>query len=126
MLRLGPVLLDFSMIFLVFYLGKRYVGRYRAAGLLGAALYASMPINLLVLWWAHLTNLFGLIVLFVTVAYIVVGYERVAWPAWWLGLFGLWFVVLLSHPAVLVWGLLLGGAIFAVLLGVRRFGGREL
>lgn len=123
LLRLVPPLLDFAGVFLIFYLCKRYLGRYRAAPLLAAALYAVVPINLLVLWWSHLTNLFGLLALFATAAYLVLNYDRLVRFPVWLGLTALSFVVFLSHPAVLAWGLGLLGGVFVLFLALRKMKG---
>ena len=120
---LAPTLFALSAVFIVFYIAKRYTSGYRYAPILASALYVALPVNLLVIWWAHETNLFGLVVLLAVVAYVLAGYERISRPAVWLGLAALTFVLLLSHPGVLVWSVtLLGGTVLA-LLALRRFAG---
>lgn len=120
---LAPTLFSLSAVFIVFYIAKRYMSGCRHAPILASALYVALPVNLLVIWWAHETNLFGLVVLLAVVAYVLAGYERMNRPAVWLGLAALTFVLLLSHPGVLVWSVtVLGGTVLA-LLGLRRFAG---
>ncbi|HYP39239.1 MAG TPA: hypothetical protein VEX13_02675 [Chloroflexia bacterium] len=120
LVRLAPVLFSFSAIFLVYYLARRYFAHYPAAPLLASTLYTIMPIHLLLIWWAHETNLFGLVVLFATIFYIIEQYPRITgWPAW-LGLVALSFILLLSHPGVLVWSLLLLSALLLAFLALRR------
>jgi hypothetical protein len=124
LVRLVPVLISFSGVFIVYFLARRYMPGYMRAPLMSAALYAALPVNLLILWWAHETNLFGLVLLLGAIAYILSRYERIArWPAW-LGLVALLFVVLLSHPGVLVWTVVLVGSLIATFLGLKRFTGR--
>lgn len=124
LVKLAPALFDFSAIFLVFYLAKRYFAPYRSAPLIASALYVAMPVNLLLVWWAHETNLFGLVALLGAVVYMLESYERLARPPVWLGLVVLLFIVLLSHPGVLVWSVVLVGALVLTFLGLRRFMGR--
>ncbi|HYP40317.1 MAG TPA: hypothetical protein VEX13_08130 [Chloroflexia bacterium] len=124
LVRLVPVLISFSGVFIVYFLARRYMPGPTHAPLMSAALYAALPINLLILWWAHETNLFGLVLLLGTVAYILSQYERIARWHVWLGLVALLFVVLLSHPGVLVWTVVLVGSLIATFLGLKRFTGR--
>lgn len=124
LVKLAPALSDFSTIFLIFYLAKRYFAPYRSAPLIASALYVAMPVNLLLVWWAHETNLFGLVALLGTVVYMLESYERITRPAVWLGLVAMLFIVLLSHPGVLVWSLVLVGVLIIAFLGLRRFKGR--
>lgn len=123
LLLLAPALFGMSAVFIVFYLAKRYMSEHRYAPVLVSALYVALPVNLLVIWWAHETNLFGLVVLLAVVAYALACYERIARPAVWLGLAALTFVLLLSHPGVLVWSVTLLGGMVLALLGLRRFAG---
>ncbi len=123
LVRLAPALLDFAGLFIVYYLVRRYLPVSRAAPLLAAALYAVLPINLLLLWWAHETNLFGLVVLLATMAYLLTQYDRITRPPVWLGLVALCFTLLLSHPGVLVWSLAFVPALLLVFAGLRRWRG---
>ncbi|HEX8599224.1 MAG TPA: hypothetical protein VF952_11995 [Chloroflexia bacterium] len=123
LLLLAPTFFALSAVFSVFYLAKRYMSGYRYAPLLASALYVVLPINLLVIWWAHETNLFGLVVLLAVVAYVLAGYQRISRPGVWLGLAALTFVLLLSHPGVLVWSVALLTGIVLALLALRRFAG---
>jgi hypothetical protein len=123
LVKLAPALFDFSAIFIIFYLARRYMGGYRYAPLMASALYVVVPINLLVIWWAHETNLFGMVLLLATVTYTLECYERVDRPLIWLGLTVLAFVLFLSHPGVLVWSVLLLGAMVVAFLALRRFAG---
>ncbi|HEX9987981.1 MAG TPA: hypothetical protein VGE45_05815 [Chloroflexia bacterium] len=124
LVRLVPVLISFSGVFIVYFLARRYLPGQRFAPLLAAALYAALPVNLLILWWAHETNLFGLVLLLGTIAYILSQYERIARWHIWLGLVALLFVVLLSHPGVLVWTVVMLGSLTATFFGLKRFTGR--
>ena len=123
LVKLVPSLLDFSAVFIIFYLAWRYMRGYRYAPIIAAALYVVLPINLLVIWWAHETNLFGMVLLLATVAYTLESYERIGRPLVWLGLAALTFVLLLSHPGVLVWSVALLSGIVAAFLALRRFAG---
>ncbi|HEX8228412.1 MAG TPA: hypothetical protein VF826_03755 [Chloroflexia bacterium] len=123
LLLLAPTLFALSAVFIVFYLAKRYTSGYRYAPVMASALYVVLPINLLVIWWAHETNLFGLVVLLAVVACVLAAYERISRPGVWLGLAALTFVLLLSHPGVLVWSLTLLTGIVLALLALRRFAG---
>jgi hypothetical protein len=124
LVRLVPVLISFAGLFIVYFLARRYMPGHRLAPLMSAALYAALPVNLLILWWAHETNLFGLVLLLGAIAYILAQYERIARWHVWLGLVALLFVVLLSHPGVLVWTILLLGSLLATFFGLKRFTGR--
>jgi hypothetical protein len=124
LVRLVPVLISFSGVFIVYFLARRYMPGHRPAPLMSAALYAALPVNLLILWWAHETNLFGLVLLLGTTAYILSQYERIARWHVWLGLVVLLFVVLLSHPGVLVWTVVMLGSLVATFFGLKRFTGR--
>ncbi|HET6263019.1 MAG TPA: hypothetical protein VFG99_12395 [Chloroflexia bacterium] len=124
LVRLVPVLISFSGVFIVYFLARRYMPGHKFAPLMSAALYAALPINLLILWWAHETNLFGLVLLLGTVAYMLSRYERIARWHVWLGLVALLFVVLLSHPGVLVWTVVMLGSLIATFFGLKRFTGR--
>ncbi|HYO48252.1 MAG TPA: hypothetical protein VEW94_00265 [Chloroflexia bacterium] len=124
LVRLVPVLISFSGVFIVYLLARRYMPQHKLAPLMSAALYAALPVNLLILWWAHETNLFGLVLLLGTIAYILSQYERIARWHVWLGLVALLFVVLLSHPGVLVWTVVLVGSLIVTFLGLKRFTGR--
>jgi hypothetical protein len=59
-----------------------------------------------------------------TVAYILSQYERIARWHVWLGLVALLFVVLLSHPGVLVWAVVMLGSLVTTFFGLKRFTGR--
>ncbi|HYP19410.1 MAG TPA: hypothetical protein VEY08_04995, partial [Chloroflexia bacterium] len=124
LVRLVPVLISFSGVFIVYFLARRYMPGHTSAPLMSVALYASLPINLLILWWAHETNLFGLVLLLGAVAYILSQYERIARWHVWLGLVALLFVVLLSHPGVLVWTVVLVSSLVATFFVLKRFTGR--
>lgn len=124
LVRLVPVLISFSGVFIVYFLARRYMAGQKLAPLMSAALYAVLPVNLLILWWAHETNLFGLVLLLGTIAYILSQYERIARWHVWLGLVALLFVVLLSHPGVLVWTVVMLGSLVATFFGLKHFTGR--
>ncbi|MDQ5825147.1 MAG: hypothetical protein M3441_13210 [Chloroflexota bacterium] len=121
LVKLAPALFDFSVVFIIFYLARRYMSSYRHAAIMASALYVVLPINLLVIWWAHATNLFGMVMLLATVTYTLESYERISRPLVWLGLAALTFVLLLSHPGVLVWSVLLLSAMVVAFLALRRF-----
>lgn len=123
LVMLAPALFGFSAVFLIYYLARRYMSSYRYAAIFAAALYVVLPVNLLVIWWAHETNLFGMVVLLATVTCTLESYERIHKPLVWLGLATLTFVLLLSHPGVLVWSVLLLSALVAAFLALRRFAG---
>ncbi|MDQ6693464.1 MAG: hypothetical protein M3014_03455, partial [Chloroflexota bacterium] len=120
---LAPVLFSMSQIFIVYYLCKRYVAMYSGAALLASALYVATPINLLVIWWAHEANLFGMMLLGLTLTYILTQYDRITRPLVWSGLVILCFVLMLSHPGVLIWSIgVIGGTLLAFLLLKRSTG----
>lgn len=120
LIKLGPVLFDLGLIFVIYFVTKRYFGAYKPAALLASALYLVIPINLLVVWWAHQTNLFGLGCMLVTLVYLLELYERLPrWPVW-LGLVLLFFLTLLSHPAILVFSGVYFPALTLVFLVLQR------
>lgn len=118
--RLAPVAFDFSLIFVVYYLARRYFPASPAAAPLAAALYTILPINALLLWWAHQTNGFGLSLLVWVLVLVLENYDRLTRPLVWIGLTILFFVLFLSHPGVLIWSLALWGALLVVFFVLRR------
>ncbi len=125
LIKLAPALFNFLAIFPVYFLVKRYFGSLKYAALLAAAFFTVIPVNLLVVWWAHDTNVFGLVIMLAALVYLLELYEQLAWWPVWLGLVILLFLALMSHPAILVFSgvyfpfLIL---VFLVLQRVRRTG----
>lgn len=122
--KLLPVPLSFIMIFGVYYLAKRYFSRYKAAPVLAIALFTLVPINFLLIWWAHDTNLFGIVILFFSFIYLLENYDRTTKWYVWLPLVVLFFALLLSHPGMLILTLGFLPLLGITLLALRFFTGR--
>jgi hypothetical protein len=120
LIKLAPALFNFLAIFPVYFLVKRYFGFLKYAALLAAAFFTVIPVNLLVIWWAHDTNVFGLVIMLAALVYLLELYERLAWWPVWLGLVVLFFLVLMSHPAILVFGGVYFPFLILVLLALQR------
>jgi hypothetical protein len=112
LLRLVTPLFSVVLMFAVYYLVARYFSTYRYAAICAASLVILIPINTLVIWWAHQTNHFGLSILFLSWVFLQENFERLGdWRVWLFSTL-LIFTVILAHPAILF----LGSSFFMALL----------
>jgi hypothetical protein len=112
--------------FVLFFIARKGAGSVRG-GLVGAALYLTVPLAVLPFSWGITSNVFGEFFALCALAVLVVGYPQLspARPAFWCLLFCL-LMALLSHPGVVqLTGLAFGFISLLWILSGRIMAGRR-
>ncbi len=95
------VTLESSRILLVFYLVKRATGQGRA-GIIAAFLMAALPVNNLSLTWGQSANLIGEWFILAALCLVVVKWEQLHYPLYFILLTGTLLVSFITHPGVVL------------------------